>query len=58
MSASIEFHAPVNGDLFAPFALCGTTPEAEPDGILRIYQPGLEVTCAECRRRLLEEPTA
>jgi hypothetical protein len=51
---SDEYHAPVNGDLFAPIALCGTTPEAEPDGVLRLWHPGVQVTCAECRRRLLE----
>lgn len=53
-----DYHAPANGDLFAPMAACGTTADAEPDGILRLYQPGLEVTCARCREFLLDPTEA
>lgn len=49
-----EYHASANGDLFSPTAACGATADTEPDGILHIYQAGLEVTCGECRRTLLE----
>lgn len=49
-----EYHAPANGDLFATSAACGATAATEPDGVLRLHQPGLEVTCAECRRQLLD----
>lgn len=48
-----EYHAPENGDLFASVAACGAGPDTEPDGVLRMHEPGLEVTCGECRRILL-----
>lgn len=48
-----DYHAPANDDLFAPSALCGAMAGDEPDGVLRMHQPGVEVTCAECRARLL-----
>lgn len=48
-----EYHAPENGDLFATSAACGATTDT--DGVLRMHQPGLEVTCTECRRIALEE---
>lgn len=49
-----EYHAPEGGDVFAPRALCGATASEEPDGVLRLYVPGVEVTCAACRARLLD----
>lgn len=49
----MNWHAPADGDLFAPRALCGTTAAAEPDGVLRLYRPGVEITCATCRELLL-----
>lgn len=51
-----EYHAP-DGDLFAPMALCGATVHTEPDGFLRMHQPGTEVTCGDCRARLLAPTT-
>ena len=51
----MSYHAPANFDLFAPTALCGATSDSEPDGVLRLHQPGLEVTCSTCRTALLDE---
>lgn len=54
---SIEFtdtHAAGPGGLFATVALCGTTPSDEPDDILRLHAIDTEVSCARCRRLLLE----
>lgn len=52
-----EYHAPPIGDdplaLFLPNAACGATAATEPDGVLRMHAPGLEVTCTECRHLIL-----
>jgi hypothetical protein len=51
------FHAPADGDLFAPRALCGATASDAPDGVLRLHAPGCEVTCWKCRALFLTEAT-
>lgn len=53
-----EYHTPAQEfDLFTVQAACGATARTEPDGVLRMHTPGLEVTCAECRRIILERET-
>jgi hypothetical protein len=47
------WHAP-NGDLFAPLALCGSSGRDEPGGHLRMHSDPMTVTCARCRRLMLE----
>lgn len=50
----MNYHAPADGDLFAPRAACGATASDEPEGVLRMFTPGLEVTCSACRTIVLE----
>lgn len=50
-----EYHTPaLESDVFATQAACGAEAQTEPGGVLRMHTPGLEVTCAECRRIILE----